>query len=75
MEKKLWHCHVKTRFSSCSWDFDSWNDCINYARHQHTNCVLDVARFPTYVGILSDYRAVIKDDSGTTWTLFSEYFE
>ena len=71
---KPWNCHVRCRFASVGWDFATWEEAFAYAKQRHANTVRDVSRFPSYQGLLSDYRAVITDENGTKWILFSEYF-
>jgi hypothetical protein len=71
---KPWNCHVSGRFGSGGWDFATWEEAFAYAKDQHDHAVADVSRFPNYQGILSDYRAVIMDESGTKWILFSKHF-
>jgi hypothetical protein len=71
---KPWNCHVSGRFGSCGWNFATWDNALAYAKDQYGHAVRDATQFPSYQGILNDYRAVITDETGTKWMLYGKYF-
>lgn len=72
--ERPWSCYVHTRFSSCGWDFVSYEQAIAYAKDQFNFVLIDCKRFPEYQGQLADYRAEIKGPDGTNLTIWAEYW-
>jgi hypothetical protein len=72
---KPWWGHASDRFGSSGWAFATYEEAFAYIEQQYGHAIDHAQRFPTYQGILSDFRGLITGPDGTNLTLWSEYFQ
>ena len=72
-QDRPWLCHVRTRFFSGGFRFDSFEQALGYARQQWEHNEENVVRYPSYDGIRADFRAKVEGE-GVNCVLYHEYF-